>query len=1115
MDVGSWLGSLGLDQYEDLFRKHEIDADILPELTDQHLKDLGVPLGHRLRLLRAIRALAGGTQTDSEFRPQNNPERRQLTLMFCDLVGSTALTAQRDPEDMADLIRAFQGAVSTAVGRFEGHVAKWMGDAAMVYFGYPRAHEDDAERATRAAVALIEAVSELRREHDTTLQVRIGIATGLVVVGELSGEGEARLRGLVGDTPDFAMRLQARAEPDTIVVSEATRRLLGNTFEMKELDPQALRGIDAPAAAWLILGERENVSRFEASRSETLTPFVGRDAEIALLVERWHRAAKAKGQVAVLSGEAGIGKSRVLATLRERIGEQNYLPLRYQCSPHHVNDAFHPVMGQIWFAAGFVSGEAAGNRLDKLDKMIESTGLSSADIAPYLASLLSLPTGERYPALDLAPSELAPSELKERMMATLLAMTAGAAKLMPLLMIVEDAHWIDPTSLDLTTRMIERMRDLPILMVITCRPEFTPPWSGDNVTTVALNRLDRQEAETMIDRMTAGKTLPPEVLEQILAKTDGVPLFMEELTKSVLESGLVRETSGAYVLASTLTPLAIPSTLQDSLTARLDRLSPVKETAQIGAAIGREFSRALLEAISPIKGAALDDALHQLIEAELIHVRGAPPKESYVFKHALVQDTAHGSLLRSRRQRIHAHIAWALKQRLTDEEYLPATIAHHYTEAGLSDQAARSWLSAAELALSQSAPVEAERHAGTGLALIPGIEPGAERDALELSLLVARANALVPLRSISAPETFAALMAAKQFVDRGIGTDLQRVSVLYGLCSSSTLTARLKQALDFAHQIIEVADLQNDPAYQLVGYRQLGTLQLYAGNLRDALANLQKGNTYREQRRQKALSYRFGWDQGLATLSFEVLVRLSLGLLDSAARLREQVLNEVAGHGHAATVASARFCVTVWPQFVLRDVDALERDGSELAAYCAEKKVEQIRLLAGLLGACAGAMREPTGQRINSIRKAAVALRQSGGNTGNSIMLSNIADAFLIAGDLAGAEGTLQTGFAFVEQSGERYWLADLHRLSGQVALRKNLDRERAEACFFKAIEVAKSQDARLLELRAVIDLARLHHDTRSNDDIRGLVAPVLARIEGGETTRDVRDARALLAELD
>jgi predicted ATPase len=606
------------------------------------------------------------------------------------------------------------------------------------------------------------------------------------------------------------------------------------------------------------------------------------------------------------------------------------------------------------------------------------------------------------------------------------------------------------------------------------------------------------------------------VLEQILAKTDGVPLFMEELTKSVLESGLVRRKNGAYVLASALTPLAIPSTLHDSLTARLDRLSPVKETAQIGAAIGREFSRALLEAVSPVKGAALDDALAQLIEAELIYMRGASPKASYVFKHALVQDTAHSSLLRSRRQRIHAHIAWALKQRLTSEEYAPATIAHHYTEAGLAEQAARSWLAAAELALSQSAPVEAERHASTGLALLASIEPGGERDVIELALLVARANALVPLKSISAPETFAALMAAKQHVDRGIGTDLQRVSVLYGLCSSSTLTARLKQALDFAHQIIDVADLQNEPAYQLIGYRQLGTLQFYAGNFRDALDSLQKGSSLREPRRQKALSYRFGWDQGLATLSFEVLVRLSLGRLDSAARLSEQVLTEIENHGHAATIASARFCVVVWPQFALRDVERLERDGAELAAYCAEKRVEQIRLLAGLLGACAGAMREPTGTRIDAIRAALVALRQSGGNTGNSIMLSNIAEAFLIAGDLAGADDALQNGFAFVEQSGERYWLADLHRLSGRVALgRSRPDPARAEACFIKAIEVANGQHAHLLELRATTDLARLRRDSGSNDAVRALIEPVLAKIEGGETTRDVRDARALLAARD
>ena len=1110
MDVGTWLGSLGLDQYENLFREHAIDADILPELSDQHLKDIGVPLGHRLRMLRAIRELGTEAEQDSDPRPQGSPERRQLTVMFCDLVGSTALTAQLDLEDMADLIRAFQGAVSAAVTRFEGQVAKWMGDAAMVYFGYPRAHEDDAERATRAGIALIEAVAELRRARHATLEVRIGIATGLVVMGELIGEGEARLRGLVGDTPDLAMRLQALAEPDTLVVSESTRRLLGKAFELKALGPQAFKGFETPVAAWLIVRERENVSRFEASRSETLTPFVGREQEIALLFERWQRAVKGEGQLALLSGEAGIGKSRVLAALRERIGKQSYLVLRYQCSPHRVNDAFHPVIGQIWYAANFVSGEAAGSRLDKLEKMIESTGLACADIAPYLASLLSLPTGERYPALDLPPNEL-----KERIIAAMLAMTAGSARQIPLLMIVEDAHWIDPTSLELMSRMIELMRHLPIMMVTTFRPEFSPPWSGDHVAAVPLNRLDRHEAETMVDRMTDGRKLPPEVLEQILAKTDGVPLFMEELTKSVLESELVREENGAYVLASALTPLAIPSTLHDSLAARLDRLSPIKETAQIGAAIGREFSHALLQAISPLKGAALQDALRQLIEAELIHMRGTPPKASYVFKHALVQDTAYGSLLRSRRQRIHAHIAWALKQRLTDEEYLPATIAHHYTEAGLSEPAATSWLAAAELALSQSAPVEAERHATTGLALIADIDAGAARDALELSLLVARANALVPLKSISAPETFAALTAAKQLLDQGIGTDLQRVSVLYGLCSSSTLNARLKQALDFAHQIIDVAQRQNDPTYELVGYRQLGTLQFYAGNFRSALENLQKGQTYRDARRQKALSYRFSWDQGVAILAFEVLVRLSLGLLDSAARVSNQVMSELSSHGHAMTIASGTFCAKTWPELVLADLEGLAQDSATLTAYCAEKKVEQIRLLTSVHCAYARAMREPIEANIAELRQTLVALRKSGGKTGNSIMLSNLAEALLRANDVTGADAALRDGFAFVAESGEQYWLADLHRLSGHVALRRQQpDRARAEACFLRAIEVARKQEGRLLELRATADLVRLWRGERANDDLRGLIEPALAMIEGGETARDVRDARALLAEL-
>jgi len=588
MDVGTWLIGLGLGQYEAVFRESEIDADVLTELTDQHLKDLGIALGHRLKLLRAIRQLAGeaAIKASEQPKPQDAADRRQLTVMFCDLVDSTALTAQLDPEDMGDLLRAFQRAVAAAVTRFDGHVAKWTGDGASVYFGYPRAHEDDAERATRASIALIEAVGRLRREHSVDLEVRIGISTGLVVVGELIGEGEALERGVVGDTPNLASRLQALAKPDTVVVSESTRRLLGRTFELKALGPLELKGFKAPVPAWVIVGERDNVSRFEASRSEAMTPFVGREQEVALLVNRWRRAAKGEGQVALLSGEAGIGKSRILAALRERIGDERHLTFRYQCSPHHVNDAFYPVIGQIWHGAGFVSGEPAASRLDKLEMMISHTGLESSEIAPYLASLLAIPTDGRYPALEMAPSEQ-----KERTIAAMIALVVGFAKTAPLLMLVEDAHWIDPTSLDLLGRIVDRVQHLAVLYVVTSRTEFTAPWVGrPHVTALSLNRFERSQAVTMIDRIMSSKALPAEVLDQIIAKTDGVPLFVEELTKSVLESGLLREENGAYVLASALTPLAIPSTLHDSLTARLDRLSPIKEIAQIGSAIGREFS---------------------------------------------------------------------------------------------------------------------------------------------------------------------------------------------------------------------------------------------------------------------------------------------------------------------------------------------------------------------------------------------------------------------------------------------------------------------------------------------------------------------------------------------
>jgi predicted ATPase len=517
--------------------------------------------------------------------------------------------------------------------------------------------------------------------------------------------------------------------------------------------------------------------------------------------------------------------------------------MRYQCSPHHVNDAFYPITSQIWHAAGFVSVEPAAARLDKLEAMIARSGLEEKGIAPLVAALLSIPDEVRYPALEMAPAEQ-----KERTIAALIALFAGLTKDAPVLALLEDAHWIDPTSLDVFSRLIDRLPGLRALLVVTFRPEFAAPWVGRaHVASLQFNRFGRRHAQAMVAGVAGGKALPAEILEQIVAKTDGVPLFVEELAKTVLESGMLREEEGGYVLASALTPLAIPSTLQDSLMARLDRLAPVKETAQVAAAIGREFSYRLLEAVSPIQGAELQDALAQLMAAELIHGRGAPPEATYVFKHALVQDTAYGSLLRSRRQRIHADIARALEEKFADQiEAAPAAIARHYTEAGLADPAARYWRKAAELALSRSAYAEADRFVDAGLALIPRLPQGTDRQSLELALHVTRAAALAPLKAYTAPETVAAFRAAKRLLDAGVGDDSLRFFVLVGLYMTPYIAARLEPALELAREFVEAAERQDEPYYRLLGYRMLAQMQIAMGQNREALKNLQRAVQLRD-----------------------------------------------------------------------------------------------------------------------------------------------------------------------------------------------------------------------------------------------------------------------------
>jgi class 3 adenylate cyclase/predicted ATPase len=1111
MDVGDWLRGLGLGHYETIFRESQIDAEVLVDLTDSDLGQLGIPLGHRKRLLKAIASIRGAGESAAVPNPVTSSpsaDRRQLTVMFCDLVGSTALSARLDPEDMADLIRSYQGAVAATAARFEGYVAKLMGDGALVYFGYPRAHEDDAERAVHAGLGLVEAIRNLRSERDVALEVRAGIATGLVVVGELMGEGEARERGVVGDTPNLAARLQALAEPGRVVVAESTRRLLGEAFEFKALGPQALKGFATPTSVWSVVSARQNISRFEASRSETMTSFVGREQEVALLIDRWRAANEGKGQVVLLSGEAGIGKSRVLAELRQRIGSEPHIAMRYQCSPHHSNNAFYPIVGQIWHAAGFVAGEPAPTRLDKLEAMIARSGLERTEIVPYLAALLSIPAEGRY-----ASPELAPGELKERTITALIALFAGLTQSAPVLALLEDVHWIDPTSLDAFNRIVNRVQGLRVLIVVTFRPEFVAPWVDlPHVTELSLNRFERRQAVTMIDRVSGGKALPAEVLNEIVAKTDGVALFVEELTKTVLESGLLREENGAYVLTSALTALAIPSTLQDSLMARLDRLAPVREIAQIGAAIGREFSYSLLEAVSPITGPALEDALRQLLASELIHARGVPPEASYTFKHALVQDTAYSSLLRSRRQRIHADIARALVERFADQvDSAPEIIARHYTEAGLAEPAVRYWLAAAEAALSRSANTEGARYAETGMGLIGRIPEGNERRQLELSLQVVRGNAALALKGYTAPETIEILSQVKVILDSGIGTDMQRFSVLYGLWAANYVAAHIDSAQDLARQYVEVANRQSDPTYLMIGQRIVGAALITAGHHRDGLASLERAYQHYDPVRHKPLSYRFGQDIGLSVLCHQVWALWFIGRLTDATRLSERILGELPEHGHATTVAFCTLYGVIFPAIFARDFDRAAPLGEDLARYCTEHKMGPHYVVAGRLCCTVSrGMREPTTENIESIRSDRQALHRFGVYILDSPFSAALAEISLRAGDAAGARAVLEEAIKFAEESGERYWLAELHRLMGHVALRQvPSEAAMAEASFAQAIEIARRQEAISLELRVTIDLVQARRATGRAD---ALLAPLLNAIQVGGTSDEVSKARDLLA---
>jgi class 3 adenylate cyclase len=690
-EIRKWLEAIGLAQYADTFEANEIGMDLLVQVDDQMLKDIGVSIGgHRLRVRNAIAKLAAAPAAEVNLSSSAPPyettvpsaERRQLTVMFCDLVGSTALSARLDPEDLRGIIATYHRCCAELVECNGGFVAKYLGDGVLAYFGYPQAHEHDAERAVRAGLALVEAVPKLATTAGSPLQTRVGIATGLVVVGDLIGTGAAQEQAVVGDTPNLAARLQTLAKPGMVVIASSTRTLIGRLFEYRDLGTVALKGFAGDVPVSQVLGAGAAESRFEALRAIT-TPLVGREEEIELLLRRWAQAKRGEGAVVLISGEPGIGKSRVAQTVVERVGPEPHTRLRYFCSPHHQDSALYPSITQLERAAGFQREDTAHQRLEKLEAVLAQGTNGFGEVVPLLADLLSIPTGDRYQAPNLTPQKR-----KEKTLHAQLAQVEGLASRQPVLVVYEDVHWSDPTTRESLDLLIDRVPPLRVLLIITFRPEFAPPWIGrPHVTMLHLNRLRSQRCAEMVAHTTGGKSLPKEIVDQIIDRTDGVPLFIEELTKTVLESGIVSAAGDRYVVNEPVLSLAIPMTLQESLLARLDRLVSAREVAQIAAALGRSFPHELITAVAQMPQHQVDDALEQLANAELIFRRGTPPEAEYTFKHTLVQDAAYGTLLRDRRRQLHTRIAATLESQFPGIVAAhPAVLAQHCAEAGLTEK---------------------------------------------------------------------------------------------------------------------------------------------------------------------------------------------------------------------------------------------------------------------------------------------------------------------------------------------------------------------------------------------------------------------------------------------
>ncbi len=1127
MDVGGWLRELGLERYETAFREHEISEQVLPSLTQEDLKEIGVgPVGHRRILLEAIAALGANTGRSDTFaeiaptsdaasaRTEDRAERRQVTVMFSDMVGSTALSARLDPEDLREVISAYQKCVAETVGRFGGVVAKYMGDGVLVYFGYPQAHEDDAERAVRAGLALVAAVTNLKTH--AVLQTRIGIATGVVVVGDLIGSGFSQEQAIVGDTPNLAARLQGLAEPNHVVLADSTRRLVGSLFELEDLGPQELKGISGPTPAWAALRPAAVEGRFEAMHATGLIDLVGREEEFDLLLRRWSKAKSGLGQVVLLSGEPGIGKSRLTAALLEHLANEPHTRLRYFCSPQHTESALYPFIGQMERAAGLGHDDKPQAKLDKFDAVLARSSTSLQDAA-LLAEMLSLPNDGRYPALDMAPEQR-----REKTLQALTSQVVELAGRQPVLMIFEDAHWADPTSLEAIGRTVDRIKIVPVLLIVTFRPEFNAPWVGQShVTSLMLNRLGESEAAAIISRLVGKRALPADVLAEIVERTDGIPLFVEEMTKAVLEA----ESEGAARSAVAVVPssaLEVPASLHASLMARLDRLGPAKEVAQIGSAIGREFSHTLLAAVARKSETELVSALDGLVQAGLLFRQGDRPQAAYLFKHALVRDAAYGTLLRGTRRMLHSRIAHVLEQKSPDSVLTPPEVlAHHYTEAGEIEKAAALWGEAGRRSRARSALAEAEVHLRRALGQIATLPGTAALRREQIALQVELVTVLMHTKGYGAAATKTAAEHARALIEQAEAMGeppedpLLLFSVIYGFWVLNIAGFNGDAARELATQFWQLAAKQGGSGPLLLAHRMMGMTLMSVGSPVEGKEHLDRALALYDATEHRGLAAHFGTDAQVAILEWRSRTLWLLGYSEAArcdalrsfACAREIDQAATLMHALAHSTATLILC---------GDVDEARIRATELVALAESKGSSYWRANGRIWEGCLLALAGCSSKAIEMLSSALDDYRATGATIYVPFVMSYLAAAYARLGRHEHALDAIDKALAMVQNTNERWCESELYRIKGELTLASpDADQAAAQALFEQALAIARLQRARSWELRAATNMAQLLRDRGEREAARELLAPVYELFTQGFNTPDLQTARALLNKLE